>query len=197
MDFPTLLAIAVALAMDAFAVAIAAGMQLRCVNFPQMARMACTFGFFQFAMPVVGWLLGASVHKYISAYDHWIAFVLLAFVGGRMLKESWDNRNATPEEDCAACSTDPTRGRQLLILGVATSIDALAVGLSLALLGEPVLFPAAVIGVVCCILTAAGIHLGRMVCSMAGNWGNRANALGGFVLIAIGANILREHGVFG
>jgi len=192
----TLLAIAAALAMDAFAVAVTVGMQLRCISVAQTLRMSGTFGFFQFAMPVTGWFLGASVQKYIEVYDHWVAFTLLAFIGGRMLKESWDKRGQNLEEECAVCPADPTKGTPLLLLAVATSIDALAVGLSMALLGQAVLFPAVVIGLVCFSLTAIGIHLGRIMCSVAGNWGNRANALGGLVLIAIGANILREHGAF-
>lgn len=193
----TLLALAVALAMDAFAVAVAAGVQLRCISAPQTFRMAGTFGFFQFAMPIAGWLLGMGVHSYIEAYDHWIAFILLFFVGARMLKEAWDKRGLTPAK-CAhepdAC--DPTKGASLLFLGVATSIDALAIGLSMAVLGHGIWLPAAVIGIVCFLLTAVGMHLGRIVCSLAGDWTNRANVIGGLVLIAIGCNILREHGLF-
>ena len=196
MAFPTLLALALALAMDAFAVSVTAGMQLRCISVGQTARMAGAFGFFQFAMPVAGWFLGVGVQSHIEAYDHWIAFALLAFIGGRMLKESWDKRHQDIEEECSLCP-DPTRGAPLLLLAVATSIDALAVGLSMAILGQEVLFPAVVIGLVCLVLTACGIHLGRVMCSLAGNWGNRANILGGLVLIGIGVNILHEHGVLG
>lgn len=190
----TLMVLAVALAMDAFAVAVTSGVQLRCISAAQTVRMAGTFGLFQFAMPVVGWFLGASVEKYIHTYDHWVAFVLLCIVGARMLKEAWDNRG-----NCSVCEadSDPTKGTSLFFLGFATSIDALAVGLSFAILGQGVWFPAAVIGIVCFVITAAGLHLGQAVCSLTGNWTNRANAVGGLVLVAIGANILREHGVFG
>ncbi|CAK7059140.1 MAG: putative manganese efflux pump MntP [Desulfovibrio sp.] len=196
MAFVTLLALAVALAMDAFAVAVAAGMQLRCIRIPQTIRMAGTFGFFQFAMPVAGWFLGVGVQKYIEDYDHWVAFGLLAFVGGKMIKEAWEKRGNNPKEECAACPSDPTTGASLLLLGVATSIDALAVGLSMAILGQAIWFPAFVIGVVCAAITACGIYIGRAMCSFAGNWSNYANIAGGIVLIGIGANILREHGVF-
>lgn len=195
MPLPTLLAVAVALAMDAFAVAVAAGMRLRRVSFAQTARMAGAFGFFQFAMPVAGWFLGAGVQQYIEAYDHWLAFLLLAFIGGRMLREAWPGRGQDQEKH-AGRAADPTAGPALLLLAVATSIDALAVGLSMALLGQAVLFPAVVIGLVCFSLTALGVRLGRIMHSVAGDWGSRANALGGLVLVAIGANILREHGVF-
>lgn len=192
----TLLALAVALAMDAFAVAVATGMQLRCITLPQTVRMAGAFGFFQFAMPVAGWFLGVGVQKHIENYDHWVAFALLAFIGGRMLKEAWEKRGQNLEEECAVCPADPTKGTSLLVLAVATSIDALAVGLSMAILGQGVWFPAVVIGVVCAALTAFGIHLGRIMCSLAGNWGNYANIAGGLVLIGIGFNILRDHGVW-
>lgn len=196
MTILTLLALAVALAMDAFAVAVATGMQLRCISVPQTARMAGAFGFFQFGMPVAGWFLGVGVQKYIEDYDHWIAFGLLAFIGGRMLKEAWDKRGQNLEEECAVCPSDPTKGSSLLLLAVATSIDALAVGLSMAILGQDVWLPALVIGVVCATLTTLGIHLGRIMCSFAGNWGSYANIAGGLVLIGIGFNILREHGFF-
>lgn len=194
MTFLTLLALAVALAVDAFAVAVTCGVQLRSPTLSQTVRMAATFGFFQAAMPVIGWFLGVEVEKYIQNYDHWVAFGLLFIVGARMLKEAWDKRG-TPTEACAA-SSDPTRGASLFFLGIATSIDALAVGLSFGLLRQGVWFPAAVIGLVCFTFTAIGLHLGKAVCSLSGNWSNRATAVGGFVLIAIGLNILREHGTF-
>ena len=190
---------AVALAMDAFAVALSTGVRLQIVGAAQTFRMAGAFGLFQFIMPVAGWFLGTGAQKYIEAYDHWIAFVLLAFVGGKMLKEAWDNRGKEAEE----CNwSDPTRGHTLLMLGIATSLDALAVGLSMALLRVDVWLPACVIGAVCFAITAIGMHLGRALCmvqsfSAIGNLGNKANALGGLVLLAIGAGILKEHGVFG
>lgn len=196
MAFFTLFALAVALATDAFAVAVTTGMQLRCVTFAQTARMALAFGVFQFAMPVAGWFLGSGAHKYIAAYDHWIAFALLSLVGGHMLKEFWKKRGRDHAAECAVCPSDPTKGSALLLLAVATSVDALAVGLTMALLDQKVWYPALIIGLVCCMLTACGMHLGRIMCSLAGNWSNRANAFGGLVLIGIGVNILREHGVF-
>ena len=195
MTFVTLLMLAVALSMDAFAVAVASGVRLRCLGVPQTLRMAGAFGFFQFAMPVAGWFLGAGVERFIHEYDHWVAFILLAFVGGKMLKEAWDNRGK-PVDICEA-ETDPTKGMSLVLLAVATSIDALAVGLSIGVLGRPIWFPAIVIGLVCFVVTAAGMYLGKAVCALAGNWTNRATALGGLVLVGIGVNILREHGMFG
>ncbi|MDR2174145.1 MAG: manganese efflux pump MntP family protein [Burkholderiales bacterium] len=189
-----LLTLAVALATDAFAVAVTAGIQLKRVTMSQTLRMAGTFGAFQFAMPVIGWGLGASVHRYIEAVDHWVAFGLLLLVGGHMLKEAWDRRK--PEEDATRPDrADPTRGGTLILLGMATSIDALAVGLSFAMINVNIWLPALVIGVVCFGATACGMHLGRLLCAK-DCLANKATFVGGLVLIAIGINILREHGVF-
>ena len=191
-----MIALAVALAMDAFAVSLAAGIRIRSVSLAQTARMAGFFGFFQFLMPVLGWMLGYRAQKYIEAYDHWLAFVLLAFVGGKMLKEAWENRGKGGE----ACQmqSDPTLGGSLWLLAIATSLDALAVGLSLALLQVDIWTPSIVIGLVCFALTAVGMHLGKLVCRVPGldSLGNKANAFGGIVLLAIGVRILHEHGVF-
>ena len=184
---------ALALAMDAFAVAVSTGIRLQCLNVAQVGRMAGAFGFFQFFMPVLGWFLGFKVHTYIEAYDHWLAFGLLSFVGLRMLKEAWDSRNNADEDSCTCA--DPTTGSTLLLLGIATSVDALAVGLSMALLNVDIWLPALVIGVVCFGMTAVGMYLGRWACQSA-SLGDKANALGGVVLVAIGVSILREHGVF-
>ena len=196
MNLSTIFIIAVALAMDAFAVSLATGVRLRHVSVSQTLRMGGMFGGCQFAMPVIGWICGVGAQQYIEAYDHWLAFALLAFVGGRMLRESWENRGKSEEEQGE--QNDSTRGSSLWLLGIATSIDALAVGLSLALLQVDVWLPAVIIGIVCFVITACGLHLGTLACRLPrlGNMGNKANALGGFVLIAIGLNILHEHGVF-
>jgi putative Mn2+ efflux pump MntP len=190
-----ILILAVALAMDAFAVSLTTGIQLRFVSPRQTLRMAGIFGFFQFAMPLAGWLLGIRAQKYIEAWDHWLAFALLGYVGGKMLWEAWRNRGKPPE---ACFLTDPTTGKTLLLLGLATSLDALAVGLSLALLNIEVWTPALIIGVVCFLLSAVGMQLGRVICAIPrlGSLGNKANAVGGLILIGIGLRILYEHGVF-
>ena len=216
MTIISVFAIAVALAMDAFAVSITTGIKLRAVSLSQALRMGGTFGGFQFLMPILGWLLGVRAQRYIEAYDHWLAFALLAFVGGKMLKEAWDARGGVEtSQDCTELPfpvgettasppsgkpafSDPTTGGPLLLLGVATSLDALAVGLSFALLGLDVWLPALVIGMVCFCITILGLHLGRMVCRLPGlgNLGAKANVFGGMVLLAIGLKILQEHGVF-
>ncbi len=181
-----LLAIAVALAMDAFAVAVASGIMLKTVNARQTFRLAWHFGLFQAMMPVIGWFLGLSVRAYIEAYDHWIAFVLLGYIGFRMIREAFEE----PDENNRK---DPTKGMTMVMLSIATSIDALAVGLSLSMLGLSIWFPAAVIGVVALLFTGVGLHLGRSV-AKAKSIGKFAELLGGAVLIAIGGKILWEHG---
>jgi manganese efflux pump family protein len=183
MDWITILGIAVALAMDAFAVALAAGAVLNPLTGRHLFRFGFHFGLFQALMPIAGWAMGIAVQKWISAYDHWIAFVLLAFVGGRMILEAFEDK----EEKGAS---DPTRGVTMIILSIATSIDALAVGLSLAMLNVSVWVPAAVIGVVASVLTVVGMLLGRR---LGANWGKRVEVCGGIVLCGIGLKILLEH----
>jgi putative Mn2+ efflux pump MntP len=184
MSFPALLALAVALAMDAFAVALVTGLAQRPLRPAPLARMSLAFGAFQAGMPVLGWLAGRAVYQYIGAVDHWIAFGLLAFVGGKMIHE------ARQDGDEGTKPGDPTRGLPLLLLSIATSIDALAVGLSLSMLGQPIAFAATVIGVVCAGFTAAGMSLGGRI---GDRWGARVEVFGGIILIGIGVKILLEH----
>lgn len=188
-SFLSVLAIAVALAMDAFAVSVSAAATLPAVTWRHYFRLSFHFGLFQFLMPVVGWALGLSVRSYIEAWDHWIAFAMLALVGLNMLREAWFG------EEEESSSGDPSRGLQLVMLAVATSIDAMAVGLSFAMLGVSVWWPAAVIGLVCAAITATGVKLGRLLGSSS-FLGNKASVLGGLVLIGIGLKILHEHGVW-
>ncbi|MDG4475295.1 manganese efflux pump MntP [Thiovibrio frasassiensis] len=188
MEFTTILLIAVALAVDAFAVALAAGVSLCQVNSRQLFRLAFHFGFFQAGMNVLGWLGGLTVRSFIEAYAHWLAFVLLAFVGLKMI---WEAIREVKEE---GAGTDPTRGRMLITLSVATSIDSLAVGLSFAVLEISVWLPALIIGLVASGLTALGLRLGCLL-GGASRLGSRAEIVGGLVLLAIGIKILHEHGV--
>jgi putative Mn2+ efflux pump MntP len=178
-----LLALAVGLAMDAFAVSIAAGLSLAPVSLRQTFRLAFHFGLFQFMMPVLGWLAGQQLVAYISAYDHWVAFGLLALVGGKMLFDA-------AREKESSYRVDPTRGLMLVTLSVATSIDALAVGLSMALMRDPVWTAAVVIGLVAAALSAVGIGFGGR---LGRRWGRRAEASGGCLLLAIGVKILVSH----
>jgi putative Mn2+ efflux pump MntP len=182
----TLLGIAVGLAMDAFAVAIATGIVLGAVSGRQTFRLAFHFGLFQFLMPVVGYLAGMTVERYIEGYDHWLAFVLLGYIGGKMVFEGgWGHG----EE--ANGGKDPTRGISLVLLSVATSIDALAVGISLGVLRtEGIVYPGVVIGLVACTFTAAGLHLGKR---LGAAFGRRMEVVGGFVLVGIGLKIVLDH----
>lgn len=189
MDVITVFAIAVALAMDAFAVAVATGVLLRRVSFRQTFRLAWHFGLFQALMPVIGWLMGYSVRDFVDQWAHWIAFLLLAYIGGRMVRESFGGENAGSRKD-------PTRGLSLVMLSAATSIDALAVGVSLSLIGVSVWQPSLIIGVVCLTFTAAGLHLGR-VFARSSALSLLAERIGGATLILIGLDILRRAGVFG
>jgi putative Mn2+ efflux pump MntP len=180
----SLLAIAVALAMDAFAVAIVSGLTLKSVTGRQVFRLAFHFGLFQALMPVAGWAAGRAVYAHIAAVDHWVAFGILLFVGGRM------SLGALRAGDTARPSRDPTSGWDLVLLSVATSIDALAVGLSLAMVGSAIVVPALVIGVVAAAFTATGMLLGGRIGAL---WGRRVELAGGIVLVGIGAKILVEH----
>ncbi|QXE91616.1 manganese efflux pump MntP family protein [Geomonas subterranea] len=183
MDWISIFGIALALAMDAFAVALATGAVLNPVTSRHLFRLGFHFGLFQALMPIAGWLLGLTVQKWITAYDHWIAFGLLAYVGGRMIVEAF-------EEDDDSSPSDPTRGLTMVMLSVATSIDAFAVGLSLAMLGVSVWVPSVVIGIVAAVLTVTGMLLGRR---LGDNWGKRVEVCGGVVLCLIGLKILLEH----
>jgi putative Mn2+ efflux pump MntP len=181
----TLILIALGLSMDAFAVAVATSVSLRVVTRRQVFRFAFHFGLFQFFMPVIGWALGRTVVHWVAAWDHWLAFGLLAYVGGKTI---WGELRGS---DAATAPTgDPTRGWSLVLLSLATSLDALAVGLSFAWLGVGIVYPSLVIGVVCAGLTVVGMSLGSRV---GATFGRRAAIVGGLVLIVIGLNILRTH----
>jgi len=183
-----LLVIAVALAMDAFAVSIAVGTSLKKISFRQVFRLSWHFGFFQAAMPVLGWCAGLTVREQIERYDHWIAFALLAFVGIHMIREAFSN-----EEENEQRKKDPTRGAALVMLSLATSIDALAIGLSLSLLKISIWYPAFFIGIVAGLFTIIGIHIGSRLGSLT-RLSHYGEAAGGVVLFLIALNILYEHG---
>ncbi|MFN2365806.1 MAG: manganese efflux pump MntP family protein [Desulfurivibrionaceae bacterium] len=189
MNISTIFLIALALAVDAFAVALAAGVSLPQTTFRHTFRLAWHFGLFQGGMAVIGWTGGLAFRPLIESVDHWLAFILLFLVGSRMIHQ------ALSGSETEKTSVDPTRGFSLVILSVATSIDALAVGLSFAFLQTEILLPALIIGLVALVLTAAGLHLGRLI-RHAGRLGAGAEIGGGLVLIAIGFRILYEHGVF-
>ena len=183
MDAITLTGLALALAMDAFAVALGTGAVLSRLTGRHLFRLGFHFGLFQALMPVIGWLAGLTIMQWIEAWDHWIAFSLLAIIGGRMIYEAFSDEEKTDDRD-------PTKGLSLVLLSIATSIDALAVGFSLSVIGVSIWMPALVIGLVAGVLTIAGMLLGGRI----GNrWGSRVEIFGGVVLIAIGIKILIEH----
>jgi putative Mn2+ efflux pump MntP len=180
-------ALAAALAMDAFAVAVASGVSLQHVSPRQFFRLTWHFGLFQAMMPVIGWGAGLSIRAFIERYDHWVAFGLLAFVGIKMLGSAFE------KSEKSELPSDPTKGSSLVLLSVATSIDALAVGLSMAFINVSIWFPALVIGIIASIFTATGLLLGSRASRFV-FLRQYAEFIGAGVLIAIGINILREHG---
>ncbi len=185
MTFIFILGIAVALAMDCFAVTLGLACGTRGLTMKKAVRMAVYFGGFQFVMPVAGWLAGDRLLGLIRDFDHWVAFGLLVLIGGRMIHESFELN-----EEEKACRPDRTQGTRLVVLALATSIDALAVGLSLGVVRTRILYPAAVIGVTSFVLTIAGAKLGPIAGRIVGR---RAELLGGLILIGIGVKILVEH----
>jgi putative Mn2+ efflux pump MntP len=179
------LGVALALSMDAFAISVGLSLSRDGLRGARSLRLASLFGLFQFMMPIAGWTAGQTVIRLIAAYDHWIAAGLLVFVGGKMVLESFHK-----EERIERKAADVTRGFSLILLSVATSLDALAVGLSFGALRVPILLPAAVIGVVCFTVTLAGTKIGPLLGKLAGKW---AEIAGGVVLLLIAVKILAEH----
>jgi putative Mn2+ efflux pump MntP len=184
MNILVIVLLGIGLAMDTFAVAIGTSIALKKVSFRQIFRMAFHFSLFHVIMPLLGWYAGTTIHRWISIWDHWVAFVLLAFIGGKAIYNALHEKNETEKV------FDPTRGMSLVILAVATSIDAFGVGMSFAMLNMNILFPALIIASVVAVFTVTGMLLG----SKLGNvFGKRVEILGGLILIAIDLKILIEH----
>ncbi len=183
MEFLTITAVAIALSMDAFAVSIVTGSVYRQLRVAHALRMALSFGGFQAVMPLIGSLLGRGLQAYISGYDHWIAFGLLAFVGGKMIYESFAIESAEK-------NLNPAHLGVLLTLSVATSIDALAVGVTLSLLSGSIILAAAFIGLVTFCLSYAGVAIGKRFGHF---FESKIEIIGGLILIGIGVKILAQH----
>lgn len=182
-----ILLIALGLSMDAFAVAIASGATMKRLHLPNALKMGLFFGGFQALMPVLGWGAGLSMRSFISGWDHWIAFGLLLGVGGKMLYEAFQMKE---EEECGGPKTCPFDTGTLTVLAIATSIDALAVGLTFSLLSLSIIGPVLVIGLVTFFMSVAGVKIG----SAGGHFfEHKMEAAGGFILIAIGLKILFGH----
>ena len=193
MSFFTVFLLAVALSMDAFAVALASGCAIREVRLRQYVRVSVAFGFFQFFMPVLGWFLGQSVHHFIEAWDHWLAFVLLAWIGGNMLRSGIGGLRQGEPVSCP--QSDPTAGWNLLLLAVATSIDALAIGVTFAFLSVDIGPAVAFIGLTTFTLSTFGTWVGGVFGS---RFKSKAEFAGGAILVLMGLKILLEHlGILG
>ncbi len=180
--------IAVSLALDAFAVSVSSGISIPGFGVKQAARMGLWFGAFQFMMPVAGWLLGSSVSQYIETVDHWVAFALLAVIGGRM---AWGSLRGGEEDEAPA----DLSARRLCLLAIATSIDALAVGVSFAFLSVNIGAAVSFIGVITFALSMVGVKVGSL---FGAKYKSKAELAGGIILILMGLKILLEHlGVLG
>jgi Predicted membrane protein len=178
--------IAIGLSMDAFAVSICKGLSIEKVRFKHAVIAGAYFGGFQMAMPLLGYLLGTRFRRFITEYDHWIAFVLLVIIGINMIKES---------RECKAESNDSFDFKTMLPLAIATSIDALAVGVTFAFLKVQIVPAVSFIGIITFILSGVGIKVGNVFGS---KFRSKAELFGGIVLILIGSKILIEHlGIFG
>lgn len=190
MDGIVLVGIAFGLSLDAFTVALTSSTVTRDLGMKHGFRMALFFGFFQFLMPVLGWAAGTTFSGLIQGFDHWVAFGLLALVGGRMVWEGLPIQGNRDEGACSDEKQDCTKLSVLFFLSVATSIDALAIGLSFAMLKTDIILPSVLIGLITFGVSLAGYFLGRRI-------GDRLklnlDLVGGLVLVAIGVKILVEH----
>ena len=180
MDFMDILVIALGLAMDAAAVSLAAAASGYARDGRAIFRLSFHFGLFQALLPLLGWFLGSGLVSHVEGISHWVAFGLLAFVGGRMVQSGLDKGAETHTKD-------PSRGMTMVMLSLAVSIDALAVGLSFAMLKVAVLWPALIIGVVTSLVSLIAIRLGKHLGSL---FGKRMELMGGLVLLGIGVKIL-------
>lgn len=184
MSVTELILIAVGLSMDAFAVAICQGLASRRFKVKSALAIAFAFGLFQALMPMLGWALGTQFADYITAYDHWVAFVLLAIIGGKMIYDALiEKQEDAPQEEKLSL-------RKLLLLAIATSIDALAVGVSFAFLKVNIAFSTALIGVITFTLSFAGVWIGN---KFGAKYKSKAELAGGVILVLIGVKILLEH----
>ncbi len=186
MGFVEIFIVAVGLSMDAFAVSVCKGLCMKRVRWLYALVIALFFGVFQALMPVIGWALGSAFASLIEPIDHWVAFILLAFIGGKMI---WDGLH---EDDGVDCEAEPSRIdlKELLMLAIATSIDALAVGISFAFLGVNIAVAACIIGITTFALSIVGVWIGH---AFGSRFEHGATIIGGIVLVLIGLKILLEH----
>jgi putative Mn2+ efflux pump MntP len=184
-----LFGMALSLSLDAFAVSVSSGLSIRGLRLRYALRASFFFGLFQFLMPLAGWYLGSAFAAYIRPFDHWIAFALLGFIGGKMIVEAL-RRSGETRTDESPERADIRGLKTLLILSVATSIDALAAGISLSIMGHGVWGSAAIIGGITFLICLCGFEFGRRIGLVLEKW---AQITGGLMLIGIGVKILLEH----
>ena len=177
----------VGLSMDAFAVSVCKGLGMRKLNKKQALIIGLYFGGFQALMPFVGWLLGSQFQKYITSIDHWIAFILLGFIGGKMMIEAVREWNV---EEVVDVMDAPIDHKNMLVLAVATSIDALTVGITFAFLGTPIVEAITIIGITTMVISIAGVVVGNFFGS---RYKSKAEFIGGLILVLLGLKILLEH----
>lgn len=185
MNFAELFLVAVGLSADAFSVSVCKGLNMRKLNLKHAYIISLFFGIFQAVMPLLGYLLGTGFSKYIERFDHWTAFVLLAFIGGKMVIEAIREKNSGNNE-----KTDTLKISELTVLSIATSIDALAVGITFAFLKVNILPSVLLIGVTTFALSLGGVLLGNR---FGAKYKNKAEIAGGTILVLIGLKILLEH----
>jgi putative Mn2+ efflux pump MntP len=188
MSLITVVLIAIALSMDAFAVSISSGVTICKMHLRHALRIAAFFGGFQALMPVAGWSVGRLAADFITTFDHWVAFVLLSAIGGKMLWEALFDKKDDEER------SDPLNIYILLTLAFATSIDAAAVGISLSFLKVDIIQPSIIIGIITFLISLAGVFIG---CKFGDKFGSKVEVVGGLVLIGIGIKIVVEHMFFG
>ena len=185
--FFTLLLMGVGLAMDAFAVSICKGLSMRKVNKKQCLVIGLFFGGFQALMPFIGWVLGSQFEQYITSIDHWIAFILLGFIGGKMVVEAIREKDEAVE---VGKMDPPLDLKEMFILAIATSIDALAVGITFAFLQVPIVEAISIIGITTFVISVIGVYVGNF---FGNRYKKKAELAGGMILILIGLKILLEH----
>jgi putative Mn2+ efflux pump MntP len=183
MDYFGMVIIAIGLAMDAFAVSLGVGTNGAANDKRSIFRLSFHFGLFQGLMTFLGWLAGTTISRWISQFDHWVAFILLVIVGFNMIRSGL-------KSDVESYPANPSKGGLLVVLSVATSIDALAVGLGLALIKTPILQAALIIGIITLALSLFGLNVG---CKLGEKFGKHMEIIGGLILVGIGLRILATH----
>ena len=185
--FIELFLLGIGLAMDAFAVSVCKGLGMRRLNKKQALIIGLYFGGFQALMPLIGWLIGRQFQTYITSIDHWIAFILLGFIGGKMMIEAIREWN---EEETVDVMDAPLDHKNMLVLAVATSIDALAVGITFAFLDTPIIEAITIIGITTMVISIIGVVVGNFFGS---RYKSKAEFIGGLILVLLGLKILLEH----